>query len=102
MLRALTLGTALMAAVIILPGAASAGSRDDGYRDRDRDYSMRDNDYDRDRPSGWRDHHHHDRGLHYGWARGRHHGWDNDDNWQRRHRDWDDRRDHDRDRGNRD
>jgi hypothetical protein len=104
MLRALTLGTALVAAALILPGAASAGQRDDGYRDRDRDYTMRDRDRDRDRDdrsSGWRHHgDHYDRGMHYGWEHGRHRGWDNDDNWNRRRHDRDDwnRRDRDHDR----
>lgn len=99
MLRALTLGTALMAAIITFPGAASAGSRDDGYRDRDRDYSMRDTDRDRDRPPGWRDrYHYHDHGLHYGWEHGRHHGWDHDDYGYRRRHDWDDWKHRDRDR----
>lgn len=102
MLRALTLGTALMASALILPGAASAGQRDDGYRDRDRDYTMRDRDRDRDdRSSGWRHHgDHYDRGMHYGWEHGRHHGWDKDDHWNRRHHDRDDwnRRDRDHDR----
>jgi len=102
MLRALTLGTALMASALILPGAASAGQRDDGYRDRDRDYTMRDRDRDRDdRSSGWRRHgDHYDHGMHYGWEHGRHHGWDKDDHWNRRHHDRDDwnRRDRDHDR----
>ncbi len=101
MLRALTLGTALMAAAFVLPGAASAGHRDNGYkdrddysmRDRDRDYSMRDRDRDRD---DWR------RGDRYGWEHGHHYGWDHDrDNWKRHHDrdDWKHRdRDRDRDR----
>jgi hypothetical protein len=100
MLRALTLGTALMASALLLPGAASAGQRDDGYRDRDRDYSMRDRDRD-ERPPGWRRHgDHYDHGLHYGWEQGRHRGWDkwDDDHGRRRHHDSDDWRNRDRDR----
>lgn len=81
MLRKLSLGTALMAAVLALPSVASAGhrdydrgrdysmrdhDRDYGMRDRDRDYSMRDRDRDEMR---WRHH-----GDHYGWRHGHHYG----------------------------
>ena len=99
MLRALTLGTALMAAVFVLPGPASAGGyRDKDYsmRDRDRDdYGTRYRDHDRDRDD-WRRGGHWDRGNHYGWRHGHHYGWD--DHGKRHDRDWDDWKHRDRDR----
>ena len=77
-------GTALIAALISLPGVAAAHDQS-GYRDRE--YTMRDQD--RDVPSGWqnRNRQGHDHGFHYG--RGHHYGSDRDDRLRDRDRDRD-------------